>query len=63
MRKAPERYTVDEGPQMHKSHSEEQRKLAHHLDAALPPRPHSGDCNGMSLFIVPEVVVLGILAV
>jgi len=42
VRRAPDRYSVEEAPSMHRSASEEQRRLADQLHRSHPPRTHSG---------------------
>lgn len=50
VRRAPERYSVDEAPQHSKGHNEEQPRPAQHSEAALLPRSHSGDWQTASIF-------------
>ncbi|KAL0029936.1 hypothetical protein WJX77_008325 [Trebouxia sp. C0004] len=42
VRRAPDRYSVEEAPSLHRSASEEQRRLADQLHRSHPPGTHSG---------------------
>ena len=57
MRRAPDRYSVEEAPPLvHRSASEEQRRLADQLHRSHPPRTHSG-LSALSVFILMLLLI------
>ena len=56
MRRAPDRYSVEEAPPLHRSASEEQRRLADQLHRSHPPRTHSG-LSALSVVILMLLLI------
>ena len=53
VRRAPDRYSMEEAPTMHRSALEEQRRLADQLHRSHPPRTHSGLSASSAVNLMP----------